>query len=689
MSGLWSISSNINTPFMIINEGETVNHPLPVDHSSQISILSGKLPKGLSLHEAYIKGIASPVYDSINNIVVFRSIKGNLIEDRSLLFTVVGKNSPQWVTPPGLLKLDGVNDFITDGFVCSYQFNAYDPDQEAGEQLKYYISSGELPPGLVLRENGLLVGISGIIVYDGVNERIHYYDYPHPDDFTMGYDSRFYDITTKQEEIDQSKTVIKISKIYYFDVSVYDGRTAPVSRSFQINVVGDLNLTGSKVTDITLITDADFFISNSMDTSVDYFPVWITNDDLGFIRSNNHSMIYLDCIDTLTMTGYNRYILLDKNHDGTDSILPGNMQLDAETGIIHGTATLIYSVYEKYQFTIRAQSSGSMLYTDKMFTLSVIDDNYSIITWKTQADLGVLFPFQTSLISIQAVTSNSDLNITYTVVDGELPLGLTLMNNGNLVGKVPSLYNELNEYQFTVKASDQRNPDGVFKKFKIKVDYYVNLQYADVWIQPMMANEYRQTYFNIISDTNIFNQQYIYRSNDPEFGVISQPAILLFSGLYNDKMHDYLQSSIKLSRFLFHVTGINIAPAIGPDGTIEYEMIYFELTPPIQEHDALGYPTSIYDVRNKLLDVGELDIRHERLWYSSIQRKMRYQPNASFVLPIAYCNTGSANMVLRSLLQSNHQLYDFTILVDRMYVEITPSSEKRFIYFVNEEMQSV
>ena len=94
------------------------------------------------------------------------------------------------------------------------------------------------------------------------------------------------------------------------------------------------------------------------------------------------------------MTGVLTYELLSTNDDGTPSVLPDGLAIDSRTGEIAGSVGYQPQVTKEFKFTVRAKRSiGQEIETtfkDKTFTVTILGDVDSSLTWITPTDLGSL-----------------------------------------------------------------------------------------------------------------------------------------------------------------------------------------------------------------------------------------------------------------------------------------------------------
>lgn len=366
---LWSVANNLS--FGIYEEGKTLRDPkigetrapgstpiqLAVNSSATVTAISGNLPAGLRIIGSTIQGTPLEVARETEFKFVLRAKLNNQIDDRTFRITVVGADRPEWITPSGLLPIGNNNVFyILDSSPIDFALEAVDKDIAAGQQLEYFIASGdgELPPGIKLTRNGRIRGVvDPVLALDRLAAQGFYDDSPFdafPYDFGIrpanGYDSFFYDVGFYDISI-PTRAPKKLNRRYQFRVSVSDGDTIE-KRLFQIFVVGDDFF---RADNTIMQTGNEMF---SADNTFVRTPVWLTPGDLGFRRANNYVTLFLDVLDVNTLTGFLGYNLEDFNDDGTPSVTPPGLQLDGNTGELAGIVPYQPSVTKEYKFTVKA-----------------------------------------------------------------------------------------------------------------------------------------------------------------------------------------------------------------------------------------------------------------------------------------------------------------------------------------------
>lgn len=340
----WTVTNNY---FLAELEENTSNIiPLPLETTTGIttSVISGSLPGGMRLENNQIIGIPFEVSRPTTSEFVIRASSAEGIIDRTFYILVNGSDDPVWITPAGRLPIGNNNTFfILDNTLIDFQLLADDPDLPAGDELKFYLSGGELPPGISLTPDGRLFGIVDpllaldINVINGGFDSNRFSQYPY--DFAEGLN-------------DGDRIPRKLNRDYNFRITVTDNVNF-VNRTFQIFVVGDdfARADNTIMKAGTGVFTADFTYLR--------VPLWLTPSDLGIRRANNYLTIYLEALDTNTLEGELRYLLETTNEDGSPSIVPPGLVIDSMTGELAGVVPYQPAITRTYNFTVNAIRVGT------------------------------------------------------------------------------------------------------------------------------------------------------------------------------------------------------------------------------------------------------------------------------------------------------------------------------------------
>jgi len=670
---LWTTSNNISLG--VFNEGVTIREAktgeardpdlLPIDlgaiAGANVTIISGSLPPGLRISGTTLIGTPLEVARETEFKFVLRASYNSSIEDRTYRITIVGADAPEWITSDGLLPIGNNNTFyILDSSPVNFQLVAEDNDIAAGQELEYFIASGdgELPPGIELTRSGKIQGVvDPVLALDRLAANGFYDDNPYgafPYDFgtrpANGYDSFFYDVGFYDLSI-PTKSPKKLNRNYQFRVSVSDGDTIQ-KRLFRIFVVGDDFLRADNT-----IMEADDITFSADNTHV-RTPIWLTPGNLGFRRADNYVTLFLDVIDANTLSGFLGYNLEDFNDDGTPSQIPPGLELDGQTGELAGRVPYQPSVTREYKFTVTATryagvdtrtpitikifettNSGAtdtifrngveteitdlkiyknenlqdlvdeifnikgtvyriisindtnqqydiirlsrplenFLAADseftenilqggttlnvaeksKTFTVKLLGEVDSTITWLSDTQLGSINANLTSVFSIDAVTSVPDAILRYNLVSGRLPPGLSLALDGEIFGRVQQ-FGE-NYYRSLWKTSRIYSANDVVKvgskKYKALIAHTSSATFAEdaaKWEEYEFSVSGLTTFDNnnltLDGNTTSIDKNYTFTARvEDQFGF---SAVTKTFTIVVDDPNDLTFSNIKVTPFL-------------------------------------------------------------------------------------------------------------------------------------------
>lgn len=472
MADLWTQPSN--TKLATLEENVTISINLPlVNTNATVTLISGKLPGGVRISGSQIIGTPYEVPRTIDYRFVLRASLNGVTRDRTFVITVGSADAPIWQTTQGLLPV-GTNStfYILDNAPVDFQLIATDVDLPVGQKLEYYIASGDgqLPPGIQLTRDGRLVGVVDPIL--AIEQTLTYnkgtfdtapYDFESAGyDFGLrpsnGFDSFFYDTSIYDFNFPE-RTPKKLNRYYQFTVSVSDGDFVS-RRTFRIYVVGDDFL---RADNTIMQVGTGTFTADNTNIRV---PIWLTPGNLGVRRANNYITLFLDVIDSNTLTGVITYSLLTTNPDTTPSVLPPGLELDTSTGEIAGRVPYQAEVTKSFRFTIRASrftpdQAEEIVASSKTFTITLLGEINSETKWITGSDLGIISSNAISVLKVDATTNVPGSKVIYSLESGRLPPGLALSFDGEIVGKVNS-FGE-NVYRSIWRPSRQYNINDVVR----------------------------------------------------------------------------------------------------------------------------------------------------------------------------------------------------------------------------------
>ena len=451
------------------------NDPVDLGDSTAIvySLIAGSLPSGMSLTSTgLLTGTPAEVAKRTLYTFVVRATAGSAITDRTFTIDVAGADAPTFTTVAGQLNrplstvyttdssstCDSIlstadttgNVTVLDGSYIEYDIVATDTDTAAGQNLVYEVVKGSLPPGVTMTTGGKISGVVELVIDDAYGPQGGFDFDPFPD-FSALTPSDGGSPTAPRNIYD--RTIVSKSKSvnYDFIVRVTDG-VSSVDRNFNIFVYSAdyWIVSNSQVTIDTTQIGTSFI---TMDAHTGRPPVFTTEADLGTFRHDNAVLIRIDVSDFDPLQANLEYSI-------TEGALPTGLSMDVNSGEIFGTLARQAAVEVDYSFTVKANrvvATGLNTFSERTFTLKVIGEINIGIAFSTPDTVGTLTAGIPSLLSIEAVTDESDRVLSYSVTSGSLPTGITLSDAGNLIGTIdPSeIADSTRSYSFEVTVSDQ------------------------------------------------------------------------------------------------------------------------------------------------------------------------------------------------------------------------------------------
>ena len=558
------------------------NDPVAMGDSTAItySVIAGSLPAGMQVTtDGLLTGTPAEVAKRTLYTFVVRATAGTAITDRTFSLDVQGADTPTFTTASGQLQLDDSTNvglyWVIDGASVSLQMQATDTDTEAGQSLVYEIVKGELPPGITMSKTGLISGIIQLTDDQRFGERGGYDDGSPEDQWNGTYDRT---ITSKS-----------ISKNFDFIVRVSDG-TSFVEQNNSIFVY---SADFWRVSNSAVKIDATQIDGTAltMDFSGNRRPVFRTGSDLGTFRHDNALVIKIDVEDFDPLQGDLEYSI----QSGT---LPTGISIDINSGELYGQLARQSAVEVDYAFTVRANrvvSTGVNVFTDQNFTMKVIGELDIGIAFTTPTVVGTLKANIPSLLHIEAVTDESDRVLSYSVTSGSLPTGITLSEQGNLIGTIdPNDFTDSTRaYTFTVTVSDQYQAAATSKEFTVNIDIpYTQIQYGNMSGHATSFID-QNIFYNIAQDPNINSVDNIFRPEDTNFGMRLKPDMLMMSGLEAQTLTAFQQQMEQNHAGKTLYFG-DLKTAVAKEGTTtKYEVVYIEIKDNMVNKDGVAVSSSI------------------------------------------------------------------------------------------------
>lgn len=562
------------------------------------SKIAGNLPPGIRLTSTgLLQGSPYEVATRSLYEFVIRASDGTTIADRSFSIQVQGADTPSFTTDSGQLDLSDStrvgNKWVLDGSYIEFQIQSTDTDTAAGQTLVYDIKSGSLPPGVTMSTTGLISGIVELTE----DERFGVYG---GFDNAFGYDDETYDPTARTK----SRSVN-----YEFIVRVSDGS----STVEQVNSIFVYTADFWKVDNNRITVDQTEFDGYPLLVSLssNRRPIFQTDANLGTFRHDNRIVIKIDVVDFDPLQA-------DLEYSIVAGALPTGLSIDINSGEISGTLPIQSAVETEHTFTVRAARqpyNGVSVYEDKQFTMTVIGQIDVGIAFTTAADLGTVTAGIPSLVAVTAEAAEANRVLTYQVTSGSLPTGLTLSDQGNIIGTVDLTEfttvngNEITfdtnttsfdrSYTFTITVSDQYQSAASSRQFTLKVSLPYGKEYGNLSAQGLISGADRDLFYQIAQDTEINSVDNIFRSEDPAFGVKTNPEMLLLAGLEHQTakvIQEQMEQNHEPKTLYFGDIKTAMAKQ---NGNTVYEVVYVEMADDLVNNLGTAVSSSV-DLRDSI-----------------------------------------------------------------------------------------
>jgi hypothetical protein len=295
---------------------------------------------------------------------------------------------------------------------------------------------------------------------------------------------------------------------------------------------------------------------------------------------------------------------------GSISALPTGMNFDAQTGEVYGVVPYQPAITKTFNFTItafRISDKGEFARSPRMFTVSLLGEIESVITWSSPTDLGSINANFISTLKLEASSTVPNAVLLYTLKSGRLPPGLSLDLSGEIVGKVNQYATnsasglttfdfeigttfDQNKtsfdrvFTFTAEVKDQLGYSASTKTFSITIATPNQLVYSNIRTKPFFKMSQRTLWKNFINDSSVFIPNNIYRPNDPSFGIQTEMSMLVYAGVETRDAAEYISAmglNHKRKRFLFGDVKKAVAYIPGTYTPV-YEVVYVEMIDPLE-----------------------------------------------------------------------------------------------------------
>jgi len=566
------------------------------------TMVAGELPEGIQCRKngliegipkavSSLQGVPTEVGQNVTSKFTVRVYTEDeneqplRVADRTFTITVTGQDAPEWTTPAGSLGT------YIDGQQVSIALEYTDPDPD--QTVSVNLLSGELPYGLELSSTGVLSGV----LLPAVQL---------PTDAEPGYDVTAFD----KYPLDYSTR--SSSKNYQFTVEITDGYDSNV-RTFELFVYSRDDLTAD-----TSLWTADNAVLTA-DLGIQRTPYLTTpSTNIGTVRHDNFFAYKFTGIDTdgdpieySVTTG----ATLGYDADGAafDAFafdrgnlrLPPGLAIEPSTGWFYGYIPDQGLTETTYTFGLQVKKRDypEIISPITYFTITIVGNIDTDVKWTQDSNLGTLKNGEISKLYVEAVMAGG-AEVEYRIKSGsdsKLPQGLRLLSDGTIAGQVsfqsftldkgtttfdeslstrlvvdPTTFDRTNT--FTVEAYNVEKQISTFKTFTITVDLEYLQPYESLYIKAMPEQEDRDILKQLLQNTEIFNNDWLYRPADPNFGKSTSVEYQHAFGLKAAALDDYVDA-VLLNHYRKNLTigSIRTAQALDANDNVVYEVVYADV----------------------------------------------------------------------------------------------------------------
>lgn len=389
--------------------------------------IAGTMPLGLQVSaNGFIKGV--PVIDSTGfskSITSMFTIRANspigTIADRTFSLTVNNYSPIQIVT------VDSNLGTFDDGVQVNYQFKAI--SDNPAPNLTWTIIGGNTPPDLI---TGVPIQLTPSGLFKGYIGRL-----PDLSGELTGFDN------TREDGMPYDFSATGKDEAYVFTVQVSDGSSFDTAQVI-ILVVDKANFDASN--SITIINDTGIRIN----ADKNYLPL-VTSDTSKFpiLSVGDKFAFKFDAVDPEARP---------VDWTASNTIALAGMSISTATGWMTGTVPPQTEAQKTHTFNVYAYKHGNLanISLPLSVSLTTVRDSTNYISWVTPSVLGTSINGSISEYTVAAV-NNAGKQLTYAISTGatsNLPQGLKLLSNGNIIGRCSFQYFALDGHECTITVAN-------------------------------------------------------------------------------------------------------------------------------------------------------------------------------------------------------------------------------------------
>jgi hypothetical protein len=484
----------------------------------------------------------------------------------------------------------------------------------------------------------------------------------------------------------------------YYVLTVYNDTEFSVTTQLGSNIATPLTTSSGTMTANLIVASDPYPFTLTISGAIDAEVTWLTDSDLGVLDNGDPSTLKIEAVNRGGRE------LLYRLKEGAFNELPQGLQL-LPTGEISGRVSFNTFAIDlghttidnntttwdsSFTFTVNAyaEDTAQVLYEVGNVTVVSGGTGYSSVT---PPAIEFSTPIGASAVQAQAgnvtVTGGSIVSVaisdpgagytspaTITITEGYGGVG------ANLVA--------------VMQATGVRDVVSVNKTFTVRLRRAYNAPYQNLAVQAMPPANDRLLIDSLLSNTEIFVPEFIYRPDDPYFGKATRVVYQHAYGLAPDTVDQYV-ASLYLNHYWKNLVlgQIETAQALDDEGNVLYEVVYSKIVddlvnaagesvskevnlayPIVDPQDGSTelrqvFPNSLVNMRDQVIDVvGQISTKLPQ-WMTSKQtdgRVLGFTP--AWVL--CYTNPGKSRQIAYYIqTQFGEQLNKIDFKVDRYILQ--------------------
>jgi hypothetical protein len=281
--------------------------------------------------------------------------------------------------------------------------------------------------------------------------------------------------------------------------------------------------------------------------------------------------------------------------------LPLGLTGEVNTGWVTGQPILNAKGISNFSFSARAVKATSPSISSPFvtFTFDVVNELDPTIQWITSSDLGGIVNGTVSNLYVEATAGEP---IKYRVTSGALPPSLFLLDTGEIAGRVAYQpaeeyieYGSSSSYNFTVEAYSTDYPlMKSSRDFVLTVQQDIRYPLETMYFKATPSLNDRNIINNLLSDTTLIPDAYLYRKEDSLFGKASNVIYPFAYGMSASTIEQYLQA-INQNHYWKNITlgELKTARAKNPNNETIYEVVYSEIIDDLVNPDGISISKNI------------------------------------------------------------------------------------------------